>query len=234
MEYSAFIDIDRYLLSCFNGSDSLFWDGVVTTLTSGYLWIPLYVSLFYLILKNNETMIQIFLTAACAILCVVFADVIADYIMKPLVGRLRPGNDPIFKYTVDVVNDLRGMDYSFFSAHAANTMSIAVFFSLLVKHRVFNIFLIVWSLINGWTRLYLGLHYPSDVACGFIWGVMVGVGVYFLYNRLFARICPKQNYVSGHYTSSGYSLPDLNLVMTVMALTYCFAIIYGMISIGNA
>lgn len=227
MNPDTLIELDRHLLTWFNGSDSLFLDGVVMTLTSGYLWIPLYLALFYLVLKNNETMAQIFLTVGCAVLCVVLADGVADYLMKPLVARWRPGNDPIIKYTVDVVNNMRGMDYSFFSAHSANTMSIAMFFCLLVKNRVFTTVMILWSLVNGWTRLYLGLHYPGDVVCGWLWGAIVGVAVYFLYRRIYFRLSPKQNFVSGQYTSTGYSLSDINLVLTILMITCCFSVIYG-------
>ncbi len=59
MDIHALLDLDRELLYWLNGSDSLFLDGVITALTSGFTWIPLYISLLYLIIKNNETMSQI-------------------------------------------------------------------------------------------------------------------------------------------------------------------------------
>ena len=67
------ISLDQQLLLWFNGSDSLFIDSMAMTLTSKWTWIPLYLSLFYLVLKNNESMRQILLIIGCAALCVVMA-----------------------------------------------------------------------------------------------------------------------------------------------------------------
>ena len=53
------IEIDREILSFFNGSESLFLDNLAVILTSGLTWIPLYLSLLYVVIKNNETMKQI-------------------------------------------------------------------------------------------------------------------------------------------------------------------------------
>ena len=103
MLLTVWTDIDRYILGLLNGSDSIFLDGVVTTLTSGFSWIPLYVALFYIVIKNNDTMEQIGLTVGCALLCVLLADGLADGIVKPLVARPRPLNDPFIRHTIDVV-----------------------------------------------------------------------------------------------------------------------------------
>ena len=53
------IDFDRWLLLAVNGSESLYLDGVVQTLTNAVTWIPLYIALFYLVVKNNATMSKI-------------------------------------------------------------------------------------------------------------------------------------------------------------------------------
>ena len=132
-------DIDRSILAFFNGSDSLFVDNLAVILTSGLTWIPLYLSLLYVVIKNNETMKQIMLVIGCMILSIVLSDGVADFIVKPMVERLRPSNDPLIKYTVNVVEGIRGNSFSFFSAHASNTFCIAMFFSLLVRNKVFTI-----------------------------------------------------------------------------------------------
>lgn len=224
MDVESVLEFDRWLLSFFNGSNSLFADNWMLILTSGFTWIPLYFSLLYLVVKNNETMAQILLVVGCAALCVVLADGAADFIAKPLVERWRPSNDPIFKYTVNVVNGMRGTDYGFFSAHAANTFSVAVFVCCLVKSRVLGTTMILWSLLNCYTRMYLGLHYPTDILAGLAWGGIVGIAVYCLYCRVYNRISPKNNYVSSHYTSSGYSLEDVDTVMLVMVATLVYTV----------
>ena len=114
-------------------------------------------------------MAQIGLIIGCSVLCIILADGISEHLFKPWVARPRPSNDPIIKYSVHIVNNIRGMDYSFFSAHAANTMSIAIFFSWLVRSKLLSVFLILWSFVNCWTRMYLGLHYPGDISVGLLW-----------------------------------------------------------------
>ena len=178
------IHFDKQLLRALNGSDSVFLDYVFMTLTNARTWIPLYLALFYVVLKTNRGLREVLLVLASAGLCVLLAGTIDDTIVKPLVARWRPTHDPEIGALVDVVNGYRGGNYGFFSAHAANTFSIALFFSLLMRRRLLVIALVCYSLVNCWTRLYLGVHYPGDITVGLLWGALVGWSVYrFFYCR---------------------------------------------------
>lgn len=222
-------DIDRSVLAFFNGSDSLFVDNLTVILTSGLTWIPLYLSLLYVVIKNNDTMKQIMLVVGCVILSIILSDGMADFIVKPMVERLRPSNDPFIKYTVNVVNDMRGSSYSFFSAHASNTFCVAMFFSLLVRNKVFVITMVSWSLVNCWTRMYLGLHYPSDILAGLVWGGISGSLAYYVYIKSYLHIYKDFNYISSRYTSTGYNRFDADIVLLVLILTLLFAITKALI-----
>lgn len=224
MDYQGWIEIDRWLLSLVNGSDSVFLDNWMAAMTSGLTWIPLYVSLLFLVVRNNENMSQIFLFISCSFLCIVLADGLADFIVKPLVQRWRPSNDPIFKYTVSVVGNMRGSDYGFFSAHAANTFSIALFFCYLVRSRLLSCSLVAWSLVNCYTRMYLGLHYPGDILAGLVWGAICGTASYLVCMAVLKRISAKMNYVSSQYTTSGYDRGDIDIVVLVLVLTFIYTI----------
>ena len=94
------LEIDRQLLLLLNGSDSVFFDKLMMALTSGFTWIPLYLALLYVVVKNNETTAQILLIIGCAVLCIVLADGVADFLAKPYFQRWRPSNDPMIKYAV--------------------------------------------------------------------------------------------------------------------------------------
>ena len=178
------IHFDKQLLLLLNGSDSVFLDWVVMTLTNALTWIPLYVSLLYVVIKANRNVRDVVMILLAAGLCVLLAGTIDDEIVKPLVARWRPGHDPEIGHLVDTVNGYRGGRYGFFSAHASNTFSLAIFFSLLMRQRVLTIGLVSWSLVNCWTRMYLGVHYPGDITVGLIWGALVGCFVYWLYCRV--------------------------------------------------
>ena len=230
MDMDTIIQMDKQLLLAINGSDSLFVDYLAKTLTTAATWIPLYVSLFYVVVKNNDNFRRIICILACAGLCVLFAGTVDDLLVKPLVARLRPTHDFQIGMLVDTVDGYRGGKYGFFSAHAANTFSIAVFFSLLMRSRLVTLLLVGWSLTNCWTRLYLGVHYPLDILCGLLWGGSVGTGIYFLYRYIDRRLLNSENdYVSSKYTSSGYRYSDIYIVALVLSLTLIYCILRSLI-----
>ncbi|MDE6807788.1 MAG: phosphatase PAP2 family protein [Prevotella sp.] len=224
MDWNAIIELDKQLLLVLNGSDSLFIDGLAKTLTAATLWIPLYISLFYLVLKNSDSFMKVLLVLAGAGLCVLIAGSLDDMIVKPMVARWRPTHDNEIGMIVDVVNGYRGGRYGFFSAHASNTFSIAIFFSLLIRSRLLTVSLITWSLVNCWTRMYLGVHYPGDILCGLLWGGIVGVGVWLLYRQIYKRLFTSKVFVSTYYTTTGYQLVDVDVVISVLVFTLIYAI----------
>ena len=218
-------DIDRELLLGINGSDSLYLDRMVRTLTNGLTWIPLYLSLFYMVMKNNDNFRRLLLVLGGAGLCVVLAGTVDDVIVKPLVARWRPTHDPQIGILVDIVDGYRGGKYGFFSAHASNTMSIATFFCWLARSRRLSITLVIWSLVNCWTRMYLGVHFPGDILVGLIWGITVGTGVYFLYRRLTRGMYMPRNLNPVQYTTTCYRRQDCNWPVAVFIYTLLFVFI---------
>lgn len=223
MDIDTLIQIDKQLLLALNGSHSLFVDGLAHVLTTASTWIPLYIALFYLVIKNNENVQQVLLVVAGAGLCVVLAGTVDDAIVKPLVARWRPTHDPEIGMMVDIVDGYRGGSYGFFSAHAANTFSLAVYFCFVVRSRLLSVSLVLWSLANCWTRVYLGVHYPGDILCGLAWGAVVGAGLAMLYFRLRRRFFGPPRYISSQYTSTGYQGSDADVVVAVLALTMVYA-----------
>ena len=224
MDWNAIIELDKQLLLVLNGSDSLFIDVLAKTLTAATLWIPLYISLFYLVLKNSDSFMKVLLVLVGAGLCVLIAGSLDDMIVKPMVARWRPTHDNEIGMIVDVVNGYRGGRYGFFSAHASNTFSIDIFFSLLIRSRLLTVALITWSLVNCWTRMYLGVHYPGDILCGLLWGGIVGVGVWLLYRQIYKRLFASKVFVSTYYTTTGYQLVDVDVVISVLVFTLIYAI----------
>ncbi|MGI6231447.1 MAG: phosphatase PAP2 family protein [Prevotella sp.] len=225
MTFDNLQPFDLSLLQAFNDSHSLFADALSCYFTSGFTWVPLYIGLFILVMKNNETMTQVGLVLGCTAIALLLSGGVDDLLVKPLVGRLRPSCDPLVKYSIDTIPGFRGNGYSFFSAHAANTMSIAVLFIWLVRDRLLSGLLVIWSLINCWTRLYLGVHYPSDILVGLLWGAASGSIAYLLFHHVYYRFTEKINYISTQYSSTGYSKNDIDIVVAIFVMTLAVVIL---------
>ena len=226
-----FQEIDLALLHFFNGSQSAIYDQFILTLTNGLTWIPLYIALFIMVLKNNESMSQIFIIVGCCALGVIFSAGLDDLLIKPLVARPRPTQDLVVKYTIDTALGYRESNFSFFSAHAANTFTVAIYMIFLVRNRAFTIAMALWSLFNCYTRLYLGVHYPSDILCGLLFGAIVGSVAYWLHLRLYYKVTPHFRYVSEAYTKTGYSIGDIDMVIATLVLTFIYAIFKSVLSV---
>lgn len=221
MDTNILIDIDKYLLLALNGSDSLFWDGCMKIYTTIAIWIPLLLLLMYILIKNNsfKDFLLLVLVIAAVVGC---TDLISSGICKPFFERWRPTYDPEIMYLVDVVDEIRGGKYGFTSSHAANSFGIATFLLLLVKNRALTVSMIIWAVMNAFTRIYLGVHYPGDIIAGTLIGVIVGWGAYRLYRYIMTR--QKHNkhrdWISSQYTKSGYLVSDIYLFLLVMYGTF--------------
>ena len=106
-------------------------------------------------------------------------------------------------------------------------MSIAMLSLLIVRNRLFTVFMISWSLLNCYTRLYLGMHYPLDIIVGLALGMVVGYLTYLLYRVVFVKISQNPNYISTYYSKTGYALSDINVVLLLIVI----CLLYGIISV---
>ena len=224
---SSLTEIDHQLTLAINGSDSLFWDNVMYTVTDTFSWTLVIIVLLAIIFKNN-TWKEALMVYVAMILLIVVADRICSGIVKPLVARWRPTQDPQLMYLVDVVRGYRGGRFGFFSGHACNTMCMAMFLSWLFRSTKVTLTLFFWSLSTTFTRLYLGVHYLGDVCVGFIVGAILGFGFYWLMERYVHPRIGKTRFISDQFTSSGYLKDDMDTFMAVVFFNYICVIIFAM------
>ncbi|MEE1092475.1 MAG: phosphatase PAP2 family protein [Prevotella sp.] len=235
-------NMDIEILLLFNSSNSLIADDIVTTLTSALTWMPVYIVLIYMFVKKNKSVLDISTIIIFALLCVFLSGGINDMFIKPSVERLRPLNDINVRHLLHIADGVSETQYSFFSSHAANTFSLAIFISLLTRNTVLCISMVAWSLVNCWTRLYLGVHYPSDIIVGLSWGCLMGVLCFYLYNKtknwLYSRrvvdlINQNENNETivseiirdNGYNNTGYTTKEIIIIPVILISIVCAVII---------
>jgi len=174
------LELDREIFVALNSSfRHPFLDQLMMFLSTTSAWIPLYIFLLYLLVRNYRKETWLILLAIA--LTILLADQITSSIMKPFFERLRPSHEPSLAEQVFIVNKYRGGKFGFASSHAANTFGIATLMWLFLKnYRPWISLLFVWALFVGFTRIYLGVHYPGDILAGFLVGFVCAWVSYFI------------------------------------------------------
>ncbi|MBQ9641598.1 MAG: phosphatase PAP2 family protein [Bacteroidaceae bacterium] len=226
MSLSQLIELDHQWTLALNGSDSIFWDNLMYTVTNTFSWSLVILTLIIVIFKNN-TLREFLLVFLFLGLMIVVADRICSGIVKPMVARWRPTQDPQLMYMVDIVRGYRGGRFGFFSGHACNTMCVAVFFSWLFRYSKITLTLIFWSLSTTFTRIYLGVHHLGDVLVGFLVGILLGTLFYFLMENIHRRWGIKR-LISTHFTPTGYLVGDMETLLTIIFFNYILVTIFAM------
>lgn len=214
------VQLDTDLFLVLNSLHSTYFDPFMKLYSSKLIWVPLYASLVY-VLWRNLSWRQLLCGLVCVALVIIFADQVSATLIRPYVARLRPANlDNPIAPLVHIVDGYRGGRYSFPSCHAANTVGLAVYVALLLRHRGLSIFLMGWALLTCYSRIYLGVHYPGDLLVG---GVIGAVGAYLMY-----RLC----ILSMHYFSEMPRLRRSNRSLSASPLLGAYwPIVVGLVTL---
>ena len=185
METITNIDSDLFLF--LNGLHVDWLDKVMIAITQMWVWAPLYLLLIYWTVKQyGKRCWWIFLTIGIVVLC---SDQLSAHVCKPLFQRLRPCYNPDFQDLIYLPKGMAGGRYGFVSSHAANTFAVAAFLTAaLRKNRNWIGFVLYfWAFISSYSRIYLGFHYPGDILCGALLGILIGLILWKVFQLIVVR-----------------------------------------------
>lgn len=181
------ISYDKELFLLLNGMGSETFDGFWMFITHKLGSLPLYLLLLYFIIKRLGVRALVLIMVLVALL-ITATDQLANA-FKFGFERWRPCYDEEIRGIVRLVKDGCGGKYGYFSAHAASTMALAVFIGNVLRKHIKYLFLIliIWAITVGYSRIYIGVHFPLDVLTGFFIGAVLGWLFYKFYLKLYHK-----------------------------------------------
>lgn len=185
--------IDRSIVLLINGGNHPVLDEIMWVISGKLTWIPLYLLLIYLGFRKMpvRTFLIYFL---CVVASVAIADLISSQLIKELVARYRPSHHALLReqlhFYVQSNGDIyKGGKYGFVSSHAANFFALAFSSGLILRpyYRHMLKILLIIAVIVSFSRIYLGVHYLSDIVGGALIGSLCG---WVMYRFVFSKLTP--------------------------------------------
>ncbi len=175
------IQWDQQLFLWLNSLHADWLDPVMRFITGRNEWIPLYLLIIAIIIKQLKWR-AIFLLLGFALL-ITLADQSASGFFKPFFERLRPCHNPEIGHLVHSIKGCGGK-YGFASSHASNTFALGTFLYLIYRN-FYGKLMLVWAAVVSYSRIYAGVHYPADILVGALLGITSAFITYWLYRQFF-------------------------------------------------
>ena len=178
---------DRSLLTAINFDGPTGYDFFWAMYSDKWTWIPFMLVVVYCLLRPGNWRHRLLMVGSVALLFVLSDFVVSSFI-KNVVCRPRPSHDPAVMDLLSYVNGYRGGAYGFPSNHASNGFAAATFLALLLRNRWVTLSAFLWAIGSCYSRMYLGVHYPTDILCGAMLGIVFAIIIFFLYKKAAKRL----------------------------------------------
>jgi len=205
--HNKILPYEENLFFLINGAHNHFLDNVMWMFSSIKIWIPIAVFIVFVIIYKKSWS-QWLLVLIAITLVFVFCDQFSCHIIKPLFARPRPTHYPEIMEHVRTLHNYTGGRYGFISGHTTNSFGFAIFTTLLFKNKIYGIVVFSWAIVVAYSRIYLGIHFVSDIFGGMIAGIIIGFVIYKLY-YLFQK-------KTSTFTNNTYSTKLVNIMSAIM------------------
>lgn len=176
--------MDTMVFLTVNSHHNAYFDSVMWLVSGKLIWVPMYVSLFFVLLKNYSYKVVFAILLAIGVV-ILFTDSFTAQVIRPWVCRLRPSNlDNPMSSMVHIVDGYRGGAYGFPSNHASNTWGLAFFITFLFRRYKLTFFFFLWALLVCYSRMYLGVHYFGDLLIGGLLALAGASSVFYVFRKV--------------------------------------------------
>lgn len=189
----SLIAYDTQLFYLINGARGNFGDWFFAIISS-HLFFGIFIFAMVLWLSVSQFKKSFWHILILVAVCFLLADRISVLCFKDVFMRLRPSHAlegvNLVKFSdFQLIYDSKGGLYGFVSSHATNALCLTTVFATISRHRKSVILIMgIWSLLTMYSRIYCGVHYPTDVICGALLGIAIGLFVSWGYNFVRKKI----------------------------------------------